>query len=192
MKMTTMQASGTKMNNEPTEEMQYTIYCDLDGVLADFHSAVTKVMRDMGVEEESIELAKHGHDKDARSVAWRTLYDYQKKYGYVLWRNLDLMPDAYDTWNYIKKYAPQILTATGQERYHSSEQKRGWVTEHFGSNIHINFVPTAANKQKYADPTRILIDDQSKAIDPWRAAGGIGIHHTSAANTIQELKKLGL
>jgi hypothetical protein len=28
--------------------------------------------------------------------------------------------------------------------------------------------------------------------DEWRAAGGIGILHTSAADTIQQLKKLGL
>lgn len=177
---------------EQTEQKQYTIYCDLDGVLADFQAAVSKVLRDMGTPESTVVAAKMGTDKKARSVAWAALYDYQKKYGNVLWRNLDLMPDAYDLWNYIKKYTPQILTATGQPRYNSEEQKRGWITEHFGSNIKINYVETAIQKAKYADPTRILIDDQKKALDPWVAAGGIGIHHTSAANTIKQLKDLGL
>jgi hypothetical protein len=47
-------------------------------------------------------------------------------------------------------------------------------------------------KAEYAEPNAILIDDQPKSIDPFIAAGGIGILHTSAANTIKELKKLGL
>jgi hypothetical protein len=49
-----------------------------------------------------------------------------------------------------------------------------------------------ANKQLFAEPNRILIDDMQKTIDEWNAKGGIGIFHSSAANTITELKKLGL
>ena len=37
----------------------------------------------------------------------------------------------------------------------------------------------------------LLIDDHSKNIDAFRKAGGLGIVHTSARNTIKELKKLG-
>ena len=37
----------------------------------------------------------------------------------------------------------------------------------------------------------ILIDDHIKNIKQFRAKGGIGIHHTSASNTIRELRKLG-
>jgi len=47
-------------------------------------------------------------------------------------------------------------------------------------------------KKNYAAPNHILIDDRESNIDQWRAAGGIGILHTSAAGTIQQLKKLGL
>jgi hypothetical protein len=39
---------------------------------------------------------------------------------------------------------------------------------------------------------RILIDDLPNTIEEWNAKGGVGILHTSAANTIKELKKLGL
>ena len=46
--------------------------------------------------------------------------------------------------------------------------------------------------KNYAAPNHILIDDRESNIDQWRAAGGIGILHTSASNTIQQLKKLGL
>jgi hypothetical protein len=47
-------------------------------------------------------------------------------------------------------------------------------------------------KAAYAKPNHILIDDREKSIQPWREAGGIGILHTSAADTISQLQKLGL
>ena len=37
----------------------------------------------------------------------------------------------------------------------------------------------------------LLIDDHIENIKNFRAKGGIGIHHTSARNTIKELRKLG-
>ena len=51
------------------------------------------------------------------------------------------------------------------------------------------------DKKNYATDDRgqpaILIDDHIKNIKEWQAAGGFGIHHTSAANTIAKLKKMG-
>ena len=37
----------------------------------------------------------------------------------------------------------------------------------------------------------LLIDDFKRNVDQFKAAGGIGIHHTSASKTISELKRLG-
>ena len=51
---------------------------------------------------------------------------------------------------------------------------------------------SAERKQEFATPQSILIDDRKDNIDRWKEAGGIGIYHTSAADTIQQLKKLGL
>ena len=42
----------------------------------------------------------------------------------------------------------------------------------------------------YAQKKNVLIDDRPKNIEAWEAAGGIGILHTSAADTIDQLKKL--
>ena len=47
-------------------------------------------------------------------------------------------------------------------------------------------------KAEYAGKNRILIDDRQDTIDRWNANGGIGILHTSTANTIKQLQKLGL
>ena len=47
-------------------------------------------------------------------------------------------------------------------------------------------------KQKYAGENKILIDDMERNIQQWRDKGGIGILHTSAVDTIKQLKELGL
>lgn len=180
------------MADDKPQENQYTIFVDLDGVLFDWHSAILKAIRDDFESDFVYDQTKYNTDRKYRDKMWKFISDYQKKHGPILWRNLDLLPDAHVLWNYLKPYHPQILTATGQERYHAAEQKRAAVTQHFGSNVRVNTVQTAANKQQHAGPNRILIDDTPRAIQPWVAAGGIGILHTSAANTIKQLKELGL
>ena len=52
------------------------------------------------------------------------------------------------------------------------------------------------NKSNFAKDGRdkrpnLLIDDHAQNIQAFKKAGGLGIVHTSARNTIKELKKLG-
>jgi hypothetical protein len=48
-------------------------------------------------------------------------------------------------------------------------------------------------KANYSGEGKILIDDRLEPnIEMWRSKGGIGIHHTSASDTISQLKELGL
>jgi 5'(3')-deoxyribonucleotidase len=180
-----------KMSNDETKQIQYVIFCDLDGVLADFTGGVTKAMREINPALH-VDTAKWDTDRKYRDSMWKAMTAYQQKYGYVLWRNMETLPDAYQLWDYIKPYNPQILSATGNASYRAMEQKRGWVTEHFGSSVRVNTTESAREKAQYAGPNHILIDDKMKAIQPWLDAGGIGILHTSAASTIQQLKQLGL
>jgi hypothetical protein len=51
---------------------------------------------------------------------------------------------------------------------------------------------SAQRKADFAGPGKILIDDRKDTIDSWNANGGIGILHTSTANTIEQLQKVGL
>lgn len=171
-------------------QVQYAIFCDIDGVLADFEKGIERACRAIHHPEFKYEPNRYQTDSKYRSLMWSCIRKYQNKYGFVLWRDLPLMPDAYQLWNYIKQFNPQILTAAGQPQFHAMEQKREWITDHFGSNVRVNIVETAAQKANYATPTRILIDDQKRALDPWVAAGGIGVHHTSAANSIKQLKEI--
>lgn len=105
---------------------------------------------------------------------------------------LPMMADAMTLWNYVKKYNPQILTAQGDPNYGAEAQKRQWIANNLGSNINVLVTQKSSEKAQYAAPHRILIDDRDKSIGPWTAAGGIGILHTSAADTIKQLKELGL
>lgn len=190
-----MRLDELTMEQDP-QETSYTIFCDLDGVLANFkkeltHRVFKETQAEMGGDGEYSD-ERFAADPNFRAYMWKAVSLYQKKHGFILWKELELIPDAMELWNYLKRHNPQILTATGDAKYQAAEQKREWVTRHFGSAVRINFVKAAPLKVQFAKPNHILIDDQLRALDPWVAAGGIGIHHTSAQKTITELKKLGV
>jgi hypothetical protein len=72
----------------------------------------------------------------------------------------------------------------------SKQGKTEWVTRLDGMKK-LYFKP-AKFKSEYASKNRILIDDRADTVERWRANGGIGILHTSAEDTINQLKQLGL
>ena len=157
------------------EETQYTIYCDMDGVLVDF---------DRGYQELT-GMTTQQADANGVEAFWEPL----TKAGAKFWITLNWMSDGKQLWNYIKKYNPILLSAPSREES-SKLGKRVWVKRELpGTKLILRYAP---QKQEYASPTSILIDDREKNIDQWEAAGGIGILHTSAANTIEQLKQLGL
>ena len=49
---------------------------------------------------------------------------------------------------------------------------------------------SGAQKAAFAAKGNVLIDDRGKNIDAWVKAGGIGIKHKTARDTITELKLL--
>ncbi len=106
---------------------------------------------------------------------------------------MDKMPDAQDLWEYVERFDPFILSATGHVK-NAYNEKMEWIKTHLG--VHYadtaKLVTKAADKAIFASPNCILIDDRCKAIDPWIEAGGIGILHVSAEDTIEQLKNLGL
>jgi phosphoglycolate phosphatase-like HAD superfamily hydrolase len=111
--------------------------------------------------------------------------------GAEFWATLPWMPDGKELWNYIKKYKPNILSSPSQDPS-SKVGKEAWLQMNLQSGYKKAYFYNRANKQLFSDKNRILIDDLPNTINEWNAKGGIGILHTSAANTIKELKKLGL
>jgi len=154
--------------------MDYKIYCDMDGVLADFES---------GYEELT------GIDLRGEFQKGDDFWDPISKAGVGFWAGLKWMPDGQKLWDYLKPFDPVLLSAPSREDS-SRIGKHVWVKHKIpGTKLILRY---ASQKQELATPESILIDDRQVNIDQWEAAGGIGILHTSTANTIQQLQKLGL
>ena len=162
---------------EEVQPQEYKLMVDMDGVLADFIKGVN-------------DFIKGGYTEGNNKQMWKDIKEYSNNGG-RLWADLDPMPDAMELWNYVKPHNPEILTSAGNPAFGADEQKQEWIANRIG-NPKVNIVRKSAEKANMAAPNIILIDDLRKSIDPWVAAGGIGILHKSAAKTIEELKKLGL
>jgi len=159
---------------ENEKVMDYKIYCDMDGVLADFES---------GYEELT------GIDLKGEFKKGDDFWDPIKVAGVGFWAGLKWMPGGQELWDYLKPFNPQLLSAPSREQS-SRIGKHVWVKHKIpGTKLILRY---ASQKQELATPESILIDDRQINIDQWEAAGGIGILHTSTANTIQQLQKLGL
>lgn len=155
----------------------FQIYCDLDGVLVDL--------------EEGLVQKMHLHDKPTRIEILKDLSQL-KKQGHDLsdlFAELPWMKDGKDLWTYLLPYEPFILTAANVETQKEiCEGKKKWCSEHL--QLPDDKLICEHKKEKYAGYRKILIDDWSRNIKEWEKAGGIGILHRSASETIGKLKDL--
>ena len=166
-----------KSKKNITEQKTYKIYSDMDGVLVDFNERFKRFSD--GIPPIEYEQ-KFGKEK---------FWELIDGTGVRFWVGMDWMSDGKQLWNYIKKYEPILLSSPSRSNY-SRMGKRIWRKRNLPSTKLI--LAQAANKQNYADPDSILIDDRESNIDQWIKAGGIGILHTDTASTISKLKELGL
>ncbi|MCP4968968.1 MAG: hypothetical protein GY932_00045 [Arcobacter sp.] len=176
-KRKTQRLKNKKKNIKENIDKKYTIYSDMDGVLVDFNERFKRFSN--GVPPTEYEQ-KFGKDK---------FWEIIDGTGVRFWVGMDWMSDGKQLWNYIKEYNPTLLSSPSRSNY-SRMGKRIWRKRNLPSTKLI--LARAANKQNYADPNSILIDDRESNIDQWVKAGGIGILHTDTSSTINKLKELGL
>ena len=153
---------------------------DLDGVLCDFAAHVLAVTGEVFTDD----------NRQDRNL-WQKVNAIQEA-GEPFFSIMNKTSDADILWQYVVPHKPSILTSTGKYYDYARAEKIGWVEQHFTGYADILTVPRSALKAQYATPNHILIDDRMKSIEPWRAAGGIGILHTDARNTLQQLESLGI
>ncbi len=155
----------------------YTIYCDMDGVIVDFVKGYKELT---GVDTT--------HYVNSTPEFWAPV-DEQ---GPAFWASLDWTRDGQTLWSYIKKYRPNLLSSPSRS-ITSKVGKQAWVQSHLPRTQYRELLLYPRHeKQLFSGKDHILIDDLERTINEWNNKGGIGIHHTSAANTIKQLKELGL
>jgi len=152
----------------------YEIYCDLDGVLVNFIKGYYELT---------------GRDITGAFHTDAKFWEPIDKAGVNFWFNLEWTPDGKELWDYIKKYNPKLLSSPSRQ-VDSRIGKAKWVEKEL-PGVHL-ILRSAEKKQEFADPNSILIDDRESNIEQWRQSGGIAILHTSATDTINQLKQLNL
>lgn len=148
------------------------LFLDLDGVLADFDRGVEKV-------------TGRRPDQLPTGVMWAALSKSKDFYG-----TLELMSDARALWEFCQPHDPVILTGLPMGKW-AEAQKRRWVANMLGEKVEV-ITCMSRDKHKFAGPGHVLVDDRPKLRDAWIEAGGIFVLHTSAEQSIAELKALGL
>ena len=155
------------------------IYLDMDGVLCDFERKFGELYG---------EEALKNRDRKLWTEDWPDFIQTNQ------FEELAKFPGADDLLLFIRKHPEievEILTSSGGQKYHDQvkEQKIVWLKK---NNIAYkpNVVPGRKHKKEYAQPDTVLIDDTEDVIENFNRAGGIGILHRDAKETIKRLESL--
>jgi len=163
-----------------------TIFVDMDGVVADF---VTRIEQISGKSIE--ELNSYSYDVVGEMIV--------EQLANGLFEHLPPMPDMRGVYELMREleqnYEVVFLTACSDNQFDEVlRQKIVWLNKHgFGgyNRFDVIGVNSSKDKARYASKDTMLIDDRSKACDPFFAAGGKAIKHTSAADTREQLIRMG-
>lgn len=143
------------------------IYLDMDGVLADF-------------DKKKYEVFGPKVDKLKEQEFWKLVWENHPNWFF----ELEPMPDMELLWGYTKRFKPIILTAASKSHpYAIVTQKQAWVKKWLGSDVPV-IVCFRSHKKDWAAKDAILVDDHADNIKEFTLHGGMGILHTSAANSI--------
>ena len=155
------------------------IFVDMDGVLADFERGIELPMFLNGPFTN-----KDDYDSRKKELSDKGLF-----------AALPPMPGMELLVNHLKNTGIhwEILTASGAiNRSVVVRDKITWVNKYIHPKPILTATIKGADKAVYARPSHVLIDDRKSNIDAWTGAGGIGIIHTTAKSTIEQLESLGI
>ena len=155
------------------------MFIDMDGVLADFNTGVETLT---GTPFPNTDKGHNDYDARKEELTNKRLF-----------RNLPPIEDMHDLVAYVRhtRLPWEILTAAGViNRELVVFDKNEWIRDHVSPSVVVTCTMTGSQKGMFAFEGSVLIDDRIKNIESWEAHGGIGILHTSAAETITKLKKL--
>jgi hypothetical protein len=157
------------------EKMNRQLFLDCDGVLANFDKRAHEIC---GMAPREFENTV-GEQK-----FWDTIYDTED-----FFFSLEPMSDAHVLVEAVRHLNPIILTGRPRGEW-SVDQKLRWRDKYFPDLEMI--VCRSRDKIKHAKPGDVIVDDWEKWRPLWVNGGGIWVLHTSAENSIRELKELGV
>ena len=151
------------------------LFLDCDGVLADFDAGFVNLTGVSGQEYE---------DQHGAQVFWRRIEQVRDYFEY-----LPLMAGAMELFDAVAHLRPIILTGCPRGDW-AAPQKMRWRDRRFPG---VPMVTCASiNKVHYCQPGDVLVDDFIKHRQKWVDGGGVFVVHTSASDSIQQLKDLGV
>ncbi len=148
------------------------IYCDMDGVLADFDAHYLRIFG-------YVPTRPGGTD-------WKAVRAHPDFYA-----TIPPMPDLKALWRRLSPHNPIVLTGIPSIVPEAAGNKRDWITKHLPLCIEI-ICCRAADKATYCRPGDLLIDDYSRHRQAWLNAGGFWITHTSAESTLEQLTEMDI
>jgi 5'(3')-deoxyribonucleotidase len=132
---------------------KYIVFCDLDGVLADFEQGVKNKF-------------KKNVDELNQGMMWGVINKSNTFFETLPW-----MPKGRELWSQIEQYNPIILTGVPRSSSSAVEQKIRWCKRELGPNVKVITCATK-DKPKYCIDKSILIDDRTDNLKPWIVRGG--------------------
>lgn len=187
------------------------IYCDMDGVIADYDGGI----RAMGFDIDP-KIKNDLNRSNTKNPLKRAMNERIR--GTNFYRQLPLMPEALKLWEGIADLDPIIVTASPkfgatEDNYYlnpywlgAAYHKRGWMEEVFlpqtlGMDTRVplpddRFIcTTSARKSEFMyrkrAPHQVLIDDRKSNCLDWAAAGGYAIlYNGNAEEALDHLSAL--
>ena len=162
------------------------IYFDMDGVLADFDRGIADI----------IGMTPMPQDNTVPEYD-RRLWAGVREAGHY-YDMLEKMPDAEKLGTEIySRYGDKCEILSGVPKpdkgvVTAREDKISWMKRNFPEIKKINLVLKTEKQNFCTGEDCILIDDLAANIERWEKAGGTGILHKSADDTIAKLTELGV
>jgi hypothetical protein len=155
------------------------LYLDMDGVLCNFEKRFTDLYG---------KDALGSRDRKNFTTNWPNFIMDGN------FESLEWFPGGKELLDFIQNetdWEVEILSSSGGEKFHSevAAQKVMWLCDK-GIPYKANIVPGRKHKTAYATPETILIDDTEDIIVNFNAAGGLGILHKDANETLAKLRTL--
>jgi len=162
--------------------MTPVVYCDMDGVLADFEGAFADFF--------TVKFGKGW--KDIPREEWKRL----SREWPTFWADLDFAPHGQELWRAISKYHPSLLTARPDSWPSAATGKTIWAKRmlpkfgyHPSQQVYVVLRAEKRNFARQPDGTpNFLIDDMEKNIAEWESAGGVGFVYIPSGSAPRQVE----